>query len=51
MASKATVTGYVENRGGAEPWQTWPWTLRYLVVRLAQALPNGTLVWLAYMHR
>jgi len=31
-----------------KPWQSWGSTIRYLIVRMAQASPNAVLVWLAY---
>ena len=37
-----------EYRCKPEPWQSWSSTARYLLVRLAQAVSNAVLVWLAY---
>jgi hypothetical protein len=45
-----TGTDPEEHSDGSEPWRSWPTTVRYLVVRLAQATPSGVLVWLAYLH-
>jgi hypothetical protein len=33
-----------------EPWQSWGDTLRYVVVRLSQAIPTAVLVWQACIH-
>jgi len=41
------------NRHGSapKPEQSWGSTVRYVIVRLAQAVPNAVLVWLAYVRR
>jgi hypothetical protein len=49
---KFTVAQCEERRDRMQPWQTWPWTVRYLVVQIAQAIPGGALICLAYiLHR
>ncbi len=48
---KSTEMPCNEHKNTSEPWQSWPLTVRYLVVRFAQAVPNAVLVWLAYAHR
>jgi hypothetical protein len=39
------------HRSASKPWETWDSTMRYLIVRVAQTVPNAALVWLAYVHR
>ena len=34
-----------------EPWQSWGVTIRYLVIRLAQAAPTVALAWLTILRR
>ena len=48
--SKCTGKRRRGHKAGSEPWRSWASTVRYLMVRLAQAVPCGVLVWLAYMH-
>jgi hypothetical protein len=33
------------------PWQSWGSTVRYVVVRLAEAVPYVVLAWQAYLRR
>jgi hypothetical protein len=33
-----------------KPWQSWGTTIRYLITRVAQAVPTAMLVWLAHLH-
>jgi hypothetical protein len=33
------------------PWTSWGATVRYVVMRVAQAVPTGALIWLTYLHR
>jgi hypothetical protein len=48
--SKSTGMQCREHKGRPKPWQSWPLTMRYLLVELAQAVPNLVLVWLAIVH-
>jgi hypothetical protein len=48
---KSTEMRCSEHNNASEPWQSWPLTARYLLVRLAQAVPSAVLLWLAYAHR
>ena len=48
--SKSTGVQRKERKGKSEPWQSWPSTVRYLLVQVAQAVPNLILVWLAFAH-
>ena len=45
---KSTEVGHDGHGSLSQPWQTWPMTMRYLLIRFAQAGPNAILVWLAY---
>jgi hypothetical protein len=49
--TKSTGMHRKDDNDRSEPWRSWPSTVRYMVVKLAQAAPNGVLVWLAYVHR
>jgi hypothetical protein len=33
-----------------EPWQSWGSTVRYLIIRLGQAIPSAVLLWEAYIR-
>ena len=48
--AKSTEVQPHEYRTTSEPWQSWGSAARYLVVRFAEAVPSGVLVWLAYVH-
>jgi hypothetical protein len=48
--SKPTGVQRKEDRGRSEQWQSWASTVRYLVVQVAQAVPNLVLIWLALAH-
>jgi hypothetical protein len=48
--SKSTVVQRREYKDRPKPWQSWPLTVRYLLVQLAQTLPNLVLIWLACVH-
>jgi hypothetical protein len=48
--AKSTGVQRKETRDGSDPWQSWPSTVRYLLVQVAHAVPNLVLVWLAFVH-
>ena len=50
LTAQSTQTQVNGHESAPKPWQSWGLTIRYLVVRLAQATPNAMLVWLAYVR-
>jgi hypothetical protein len=48
--SESTGLQADEHRTTPEPWQSWGATVRYLIVRIAQAAPSALLVWQAYVR-
>jgi hypothetical protein len=48
--SKHTGMLRKEHKGRPEPWQSWPYTARYLLVQFAQAVPDLLLLWLAVVR-
>jgi hypothetical protein len=48
---KSTDVRRTEQGNTSQPWWSWQLTARYLIVQLAQSVPSGMLVWLAYAHR
>jgi hypothetical protein len=49
MSTKCIAT-QIDTPSIQQPWQSWGSTARYLIVRLAQAVPTGLCVWLAYLR-
>ena len=50
MSSESTITQSSGRGSTPKPWQSWGWTVRYLVVCMAQAALNVVFVWLVYAH-
>jgi hypothetical protein len=45
--AKSTNMPAQQGKNSPEPWQSWGTTVRYVVIRLALAVPAIVLVWLA----
>ncbi len=45
MSKRSTRNPHCLNIITPEPWQSWGSTLRYMIVRLAQAISGALLLW------
>jgi hypothetical protein len=52
MPSNGTSDQQGDHLPVRKPWQSWPTTWRYLVIRLfGQATPSAVLFWYVFPHR
>jgi hypothetical protein len=51
LSGEFTVVEYHHVNAAPEAWRSWGLAVRYLIVRLADAVPCALLVWLTYVRR